>query len=45
MLKKVVLFAKEATQPHTFTEAGKAIITVITKNNIRALLSIPTKYI
>lgn len=34
---KVVLFIKAETQPQTFMEAGKAIITVITKNKTRAL--------
>lgn len=42
--KKVVLLIKEAIQPHTLTEAGSDIITVITKNKILALLSNPTKY-
>jgi hypothetical protein len=34
---KVVLFIKAATQPQTFIDAGNAIITVTTKNIIRAL--------
>jgi hypothetical protein len=41
----VVLLIKEAIQPHNFIDAGKPIITVITKNKALALLSIPTKYI
>jgi hypothetical protein len=42
---KVELFTSDDTQPQTFIEAGKAIITVTTKNKTLALLSIPTKYI
>jgi hypothetical protein len=45
VVKNVVLFINEASQPQTFIEAGNAIKTVITKNKIFALLSIPTKYI
>lgn len=45
IVKNVTLLTNEEIHPQTFMEAGNAIITVITKNNIRALLSIPTKYI